>query len=93
MPYQRCVFYFRRIGHLSDLDGLTPDECRLALNEIYARHGRKFNDPDYQAYFNSKSWYNGTIDPDDFDDTAMFNQYELANRDYIIDYEKRMGYR
>ena len=72
----------------SDLDGLTPDECRLALNEIYARHGRKFNDPDYQAYFNSKSWYNGTIDPDDFDDTAMFNQYELANRDYIIDYEK-----
>lgn len=77
----------------SDLDGLTPDECRLALNEIYARHGRKFNDPDYQAYFNSKSWYNGTIDPDDFDDTAMFNQYELANRDYIIDYEKRMGYR
>ena len=77
----------------SDLDGLTADECRLALNEIYARHGRKFNDPDYRAYFNSKSWYNGTIDPDDFDDTALFNQYELANRDYIIDYEKRMGYR
>ena len=77
----------------SDLDGLTADECRLALNEIYARHGRKFNDPDYRAYFNSKSWYNGTIDPDDFDDTALFNKYELANRDYIIDYEKRMGYK
>lgn len=76
-----------------DLDGLTADECRLALNEIYARHGRKFNDPDYRAYFNSKSWYNGTIDPDDFDDTALFNKYELANRDYIIDYEKRMGYK
>ena len=73
--------------------GLTADECRLALNEIYARHGRKFNDPDYRAYFNSKSWYNGTIDPDDFDDTALFNKYELANRDYIIDYEKRMGYK
>lgn len=77
----------------SDLDELTPDECRLALNEIYARHGRKFNDPDYQTYFNSKSWYNGTIDPDDFDDTALFNKYELANRDYIVDYEKRKGYK
>ena len=77
----------------SDLDGLTADECRLALNEIYARHGRKFNDPDYRSYFNSKSWYNGTIDPDDFDDTALFNKYEIANRDYIIDYEKRMGYK
>ena len=76
-----------------DLDGLTPDEIRLACNELYARHGRKFKDADYQAYFNSKSWYHGTVEPDDFDDTAVFNKYELANRDFIIAYEKEKGYK
>ena len=76
-----------------DLDGLTPDEIRLACNELYARHGRKFKDADYQAYFNSKSWYHGTVEPDDFDDTAVFNKYELANRDFIIEYEKEKGYK
>lgn len=76
-----------------DLDGLTKDELRLACNELYARHGRKFKDADYQAYFNSKSWYHGTVDPEDFDDTAVFNQYELANRDFIIAYEKEKGYK
>lgn len=76
-----------------DLDGLTPDEIRLACNELYARHGRKFKDADYQAYFNSKSWYQGTVEPDDFDDTAVFNKYELANRDFIIAYEKEKGYK
>lgn len=76
-----------------DLDELTPDEIRLACNELYARHGRKFKDADYQAYFNSKSWYQGTVEPDDFDDTAVFNKYELANRDFIIAYEKEKGYK
>lgn len=76
-----------------DLDGLTPDEIRLACNELYARHERKFKDADYQAYFNSKSWYHGTVEPDDFDDTAVFNKYELANRDFIIAYEKEKGYK
>lgn len=76
-----------------DLDGLTKDELRLACNELYARHGRKFKDADYQAYFNSKSWYHGTVDPEDFNDTAVFNQYELANRDFIIAYEKEKGYK
>ena len=76
-----------------DLDGLTPDEIRLACNELYARHGRKFKDADYQTYFNSKSWYHGTVEPDDFDDTVVFNKYELANRDFIIAYEKEKGYK
>ena len=76
-----------------DLDGLTPDEIRLAYNELYARYGIKFKDADYQSYFNSKSWYQGTIDSDKFNDTGMFNKYELANRDFIIAYEKEKGYK
>ncbi len=69
-----------------DLTGLTDEELRIARNELYARHGRKFSDESLNAYFNSKSWYNGTIEPEDFDE-RMLNTYEVANRDLILDYE------
>ena len=44
-----------------ELSNLSQDELRLAINEIYARHGRIFDAADLQNYFNSKSWYNGTV--------------------------------
>ena len=75
-----------------ELKGYTADDCRIARNELFARHGRKFSDPDLQAYFDSKSWYKGTIEPEDFDDN-VFNDYEFANRDLIVEYEEEMGYR
>ncbi len=62
----------------SDLAGLTADELQMAINEIYARHGRKFSNDSIQEYFNSKSWYTGTVDPEDFD-TNVLNIYETAN--------------
>ena len=70
----------------ADLVGLSSWELLLARNEIFARHGRKFVDENIQAYFNSQSWYNGTVDPDDFDVT-VFNEYELANIDFIKAHE------
>ena len=45
-----------------------------------------------KSYFESKSWYEGTIEPEDFDD-SVFNEYEIANRDLIVEYEKEKGYR
>ena len=75
-----------------DLVGLTAGECRLARNEIYARHGRMFLDEELQSYFNSFDWYHPTIEPDDFQE-SMLNQYEIANRDLIVTYETEQGYR
>ena len=63
----------------ADVVGLSKAELQIARNEIYARHGRKFNNPDLQAWFNSCSWYNGTVAPGDFDEQAVFNATELAN--------------
>ena len=77
---------------MADLDGLSADDCRLARNEIYARHGRKFSDEELQKYFNSKSWYHGKIDPEDFDEDLL-SEIEIANRDLIVDSEKKKGYR
>ena len=75
-----------------DLAGFTAEQCRLARNEIYARHGRRFKDPALQRYFDSLSWYDGTIEADAFND-SVFNSYERANCSLIIDYEREHGYR
>ncbi|MCI8464924.1 MAG: YARHG domain-containing protein [Lachnospiraceae bacterium] len=75
----------------ADLAALTKEELRLARNEIYARHGRKFKDSGLNNYFMSKSWYVPLIDPDRFNEN-VFNEYEAANRKLIADYEKKMGY-
>lgn len=55
----------RRITN-EDLKRLSKEECRLARNEIYARHGRRFHDSQLQEYFDAQSWYEGTRDADTF---------------------------
>ena len=71
----------------SELSGLTLNELRIARNELYARHGRIFNDGGLQAYFESRSWYHGTILSNDFKDELFFNDYEKKNRDLIVEVE------
>ena len=73
----------KRIIDRSELYSLDTNELTLALNEIYARHGRKFNSPEIQAYFNKQSWYKGTISPSDFDD-SMLSSVERANTATIL---------
>lgn len=77
---------------LSDIEHLNQEELRYARNEIYARHGRLFNDKGLQTFFDSKAWYKGTIPPDDFKESDL-NAYERDNVRMIEEYEKKMGYR
>ena len=51
----------------SYFDGYTKDELNMFINEIYAKHGRKFKTDSIQKYFDSKSWYQPKVEPDDFD--------------------------
>ncbi|CVI73956.1 Double zinc ribbon [Eubacteriaceae bacterium CHKCI004] len=76
----------------SELDGLTAQEVKLARNEIYARHGRKFEDKAIRKYFKQFSWYHPSIEPEDFDE-SLLNNFEIANRDLIVQYEEEHGYR
>lgn len=55
----------------SDLVGLSKKELRIARNEIYARHGRRFNDKDLQEYFESQAWYEGTVPADEFSEDVL----------------------
>lgn len=76
----------------SDLEGLSAEELSWARNEIYARHGRRFKDAGLQSYFDSKPWYNGTIEPDQFSE-GMLNEYEKKNAETILSYERSKGYK
>lgn len=76
----------------SDLEGLSAEECKIARNEIYARHGRKFNDTFLQSYFDSCEWYQGTVEADSFNEQEL-NETELANRNLIAAYEAEKGYK
>ena len=69
----------------ADLEALSDEDCKIALNEIYARHGRKFKDA-------ACDWYSGTIEPDDFSDSVL-SETEIANRDLIVAYEEAHGIR
>ncbi len=61
-----------------ELYGLSKGQLRIARNEIYARHGRKFKDQGLQDYFNSKSWYIGSIEADSFSED-LITPLEKAN--------------
>ncbi|MCI8661308.1 MAG: YARHG domain-containing protein [Lachnospiraceae bacterium] len=61
-----------------ELKNISKEELKIARNEIYARHGRKFQSQDLQKYFESKTWYRGTVDPANFSE-SLLNDYEKKN--------------
>lgn len=75
-----------------DIRHLTRYELQLARFEIYARHGRNFNDPSVTTYFSQYSWYKPTYGPETFDENVL-SEIEKQNADFILEYEINMGYR
>lgn len=67
------------------LNTLSDKQLRYARNEIVARHGRMFSDPELQAYFMTRSWYQPLYAPDVFDGTmtSQLNEFERANQALI----------
>lgn len=54
----------------NEINELSKYECYLAVQEIYARHGKKFSDPVLYGYFKGMDWY----DPYEF----VFAKEELS---------------
>ena len=78
----------------SDVEDLSQEENRLAINEIYARHGYTYTTEDLQEYFEDKSWYHS--DPDVNQSTwndSMLNNYERENINLLATVSKEKGYR
>lgn len=74
----------------SSLKEKSETEIDIIKNEIYARHGRNFEDPLLNALFSSKSWYEGKYDEEDF--KANWNSAEQYNLNLISKVEKELGY-
>ena len=70
----------------ADVEGMTLQEICYGKNEIYARHGRQFVSQELTDYFNTKTWYYGSIAPSDFN-SGVFNAYENANIQFLSDLE------
>lgn len=77
-----------------ELAALSETELMIARNEIYARHGRMFNNQDLNAYFNTKPWYQPTVSGEEFTEeyaSGVFNEIEITNISTIVNYEKTHG--
>ena len=70
----------------ADVADLTWEQCCLARNEIFARHGRLFQTPQIAAYFEAQSWYHGTIPGASFSNDVL-SQIERDNIDFLVSYE------
>ncbi len=79
------------IVNASDLEGMSKDQLRLARNEIYARHGRKFSDASLQNYFNSCSWYKVRSNYNYSNENANLNSTEKKNVAFIKSYEDSLN--
>ncbi len=71
----------------SDIKGLSSDELRIARNEIYARHGRMFDDIELQQHFYNTDWYIAYQEADQFDENKELSKIEKYNVKFISKYE------
>lgn len=84
--YDEAIFDTgRRAYTYEELQTLQWDEVLLSVyrNEIYARHGYRFREELWNRFFESYSWYDGSVDADAFD-PACFNEYERGNLDLAL---------
>jgi len=79
-----------RLYSESELEKLSNYELYIARNEIFARHGRMFNNEDLQAYFGSKDWYHPTVEAKDFDESVL-NSTEKKNIETMAKIENDRG--
>lgn len=67
---------------------VTKSRLRIARNEIFARYGRIFKDKELQQYFESTSWYEPSVKPEEFNENVL-NKFEKYNVALIAEAEKK----
>ena len=74
----------------SSLKNLSDEDIRFAINEIHARHGRKFKSEDLQKFFDNKIWYTPKYEPEEFDkkENEILNDVEKKNLKILTEIRK-----
>ncbi|MEA5623351.1 protein kinase domain-containing protein [Nostoc sp. UHCC 0251] len=76
----------------TDLDGKNGFELDIMRNSIFASHGRRFDTPEIQDYFNKQPWYRPIYSPKAFP-PKLLSKLEQQNVEYISKYQDRYGLR
>ncbi|MEH1943681.1 MAG: YARHG domain-containing protein [Nostoc sp.] len=76
----------------TDLDGKDGFELDVMRNSIFASHGRRFDTPEIQDYFNKQPWYRPIYSPKAFP-PKLLSKLEQQNVEYISKYQDRYGLR
>ncbi|MBR5127317.1 MAG: YARHG domain-containing protein [Roseburia sp.] len=66
---------------------MTNNQLWIARNEIYARHGRVFQNEYLASYFESCSWYEVKEDKNEVNEREL-NEVEIANLKLIVEAEE-----
>ncbi len=70
-----------RLLNENDIAGKSSWDLRIMRNEIFARHGRRFKNPELRNYFISQSWYNPQFDE------VQLSEIEKRNVEFLKSYE------
>ncbi|AFY50322.1 serine/threonine protein kinase [Nostoc sp. PCC 7524] len=70
----------------ADLQGKTGFELDIMRNTIFALHGRRFENPGIQDYFNNQPWYQPQYSAKDFP-IKLLSNLEMRNAAYIARYQ------
>lgn len=73
-----------RLVGLDDVRDLTPSQCRLLRNCIFAKHGLRFSSIDLQAFFGQYDWYSPVTN--EISATSL-SEIEMANVKFLKEYE------
>jgi serine/threonine protein kinase len=79
----------RAIGD-QDLANKSVLELDIMRNEVFARYGRRFQDPELQSYFGSQPWYKPLYAPDQFPE-ELLTPIEMQNVTYIREFQNRIN--
>jgi len=80
-------FFMEKLILDIDLKGKSDWELDIMRNEIFARHGRRFNRADLQNYFYKQNWYVPKFTAEDFPHLIL-TQLQKRNATFILDYQQ-----
>jgi len=77
------------------LSNYNDNDLWIARNEMFARHGLRFESAYLQEHFDACSWYEGTVEPEQLDE-SVFSDVEKTNLELIkqaeAEYQKQHPY-
>lgn len=89
-PSPQYLFLSERAIDDKDLLNKSAFELDIMRNEVFARYGRRFQDPELQAYFSKQPWYNPTYPPNQFPENLL-TSIEIQNITYIRNFQVRIA--